>query len=182
MAMPITVPTYTVDEVRAFPDDGCRYELVNGILLVTPAPANAHQVVIGRLFAAVLVWLGTRGPAVAVSPGEIEVKPSLHLEPDLLVYPARYGPRAGWRAIQDWWLAVEVSGRDSRRYDRDYKRDAYLAVGVREVWLADLDERCVRVSKRGGPRDVRHPKRLVWHPPEMPEPLVLELADIFRGL
>ena len=49
MAMSIPLPTYTVDMVRAFPDDGQRYELVEGVLLVTPAPASDHQVVIARL-------------------------------------------------------------------------------------------------------------------------------------
>jgi Uma2 family endonuclease len=182
MTLKVPLPTYTVDEVRAFPDDGCRYELVGGILLVTPAPAQAHQVVVGRLFAAILQYLGPRGPAVAVSPGEIEMKPSIHLEPDLLVYPSRFGPRVGWRRISGWWLAVEVSGRSSRRYDRDYKRDAYLALGVREVWLVDMDAECVLVSRAGGPRDARHAKRLRWHPPEMPEPLVIELSELFGGL
>ena len=182
MAMPLPVPTYTVDDVRAFPPDGCRYELVNGMLLVTPAPAHAHQVVAGRLMAAIAGYLGTRGPGLAVSPGEIELRPSVHLEPDLLVHPARYGPEASWRSIKEWWLAVEVSGRDSKRYDRDYKRDAYLALGVREVWLVDLVEKCVRVASERAPRDVRRSKRLVWHPAEMAEPLVIELGEIFRGV
>jgi len=182
MAMPLPLPTYTVDEVRAFPPDGCRYELVNGMLLVTPAPANAHQAVLFRLAVSLGTYLGADGPAVAVSPGEIELRPSVHLEPDLLVYPSRFGPKANWTEISGWWLAVEVSGRSSRRYDRDYKRDAYLALGVREVWLVDLEEQCVLVSREGRPRDVRHAARLEWHPVEMPQPLVIELAEVFRGL
>ena len=181
MAMPIPVPTYTVDDVRAFPRDGCRYELVEGILLVTPQPAYAHQLVAGRLMGDITHYLGPSGRAVAVSPGEIEVAPSVHLEPDLLVCPARYGPESSWTSVSDWWLAIEVSGPASRRYDRDYKREAYLALGVREVWLADLDERCVLVSREAAPRDVRHAGRLVWHPPEMVEPLAIDIPRLFRG-
>lgn len=182
MAMPLPFPTYTVDDVRAFPPDGCRYELVNGMLLVTPAPSNAHQVVVGRLLAALVGYLGTDGPGVLVSPGEIEVRPSVHLEPDILVYPARFAPSTSWTEISDWWLAVEVSGHSSRRYDRDYKRDAYLALGVREVWLADLDEKCVLVSREAAPRDARRAERLEWHPAEMPQPLIIDLGTVFRGV
>ncbi len=182
MPLEVTLPTYTVDDVRAFPPDGCRYELVSGMLLVTPAPAHAHQAVLGRLFAAITTYLGPDGPAAAASPGEIEVRPSVHLEPDLLVYPSRFGPSMAWTEISGWWLAVEVSGRDSRRYDRDYKRDAYLALGVREVWLVDLDEKCILVSRQGAERDARHAERLVWQPPETATPLVVEIPTLFRGL
>ena len=49
MAMPDTARRYTVDEVLAFPDDGNRYELVDGELLVTPAPSMPHQLVLGEL-------------------------------------------------------------------------------------------------------------------------------------
>ena len=77
MAMSFPLPRYTVDMVRAFPDDGQRYELVEGILLVTPAPASDHQIVIARLLAAVHAYLGDHGPAYVVSPGEIELAPTL---------------------------------------------------------------------------------------------------------
>jgi hypothetical protein len=49
MAMPIQIPRYTVDQVRSFPEDGLRYELLDGFLLVTPAPANLHQIVTTNL-------------------------------------------------------------------------------------------------------------------------------------
>jgi Uma2 family endonuclease len=182
MAMPLPLPTYTTDDLRAFPDDSCRYELVNGMLLVTPQAANAHQVIVSRLTELLQGYLCQQGLAVVVTPGVIEIAPSVHLEPDLLVYPARFGPEDDWPAISGWWLAVEVSGRASRRYDRDFKRDAYLALGVREVWLADLEEKCVLVSRSGAPHDVRYAEQLVWHPEELPQPLVIDCGTVFRGL
>ena len=51
MAMAITVPLYTVDDLEHFPDDGNRYELLDGVLLVTPQAAAVHQVVANRILA-----------------------------------------------------------------------------------------------------------------------------------
>src|SRR4030065_304735 len=49
MGMPDTARPYTVEEVLAFPDDGNRYELVGGELLVTRAPNQRHQIILVRL-------------------------------------------------------------------------------------------------------------------------------------
>src|SRR4051794_39700637 len=85
MCMPLHVPlpTYSVEDLEGFPDDGCRYELVNGILLVTPAPAHVHQATLARLMELLWRYLGDEPPARLTSPGVIQVAPSLHLEPDL---------------------------------------------------------------------------------------------------
>jgi Uma2 family endonuclease len=182
MAMPLPLPTFTTDDLRAFPHDGQRYELLEGILLVTPAPGSAHQVVLSRLLVAVGTYLTTAQLAFAVSPGEIEIQPKTLLEPDLLVYPSRFRPGTQWRAIDEWWLAVEVFSPSSRVYDRDYKRDAYLSIGVDEVWLVDLDARALFASRRGAERDIRHEDRLVWDPAAMPESLEIDLEAVFQGI
>ena len=182
MAMPIPLPTYTVDMVRAFPDDGQRYELVEGMLLVTPAPASDHQVVVVRLAAALEAYLRPAGLAYVVSPGEIEIAPKLHLEPDVLVFPSTFPPGTRWTKIAGWWLAVEVLSPSSRFYDRDYKLEAYLRVGVQEMWLVDLDRRSVEVSTQGGRRLVLHSDLVRWQPEEMFDPLRLDLAELFRGI
>jgi Uma2 family endonuclease len=180
MAMPIPLPKYTVEMVRAFPDDGQRYELVEGMLLVTPAPAFAHQVVIAKILTVLNSHLGTRGPAIAVSPGEIEIAPSLHLEPDILVVPRAFKPGSKWTEISGWWLAVEVLSPSSKYYDRDYKLGAYLGVGVPEIWIVDLERRRVETSKNDGARSVTTAS-LRWQPHGMVEPLTLELDEIFAG-
>jgi hypothetical protein len=91
-------------------------------------------------------------------------------------------PGTLWTAISGWWLAVEVSGRASRVYDRDFKRDAYLALGVKEVWLVDLQDHRVLVSSRGAQPDAPHEDELIWHPSEMPAPLTIDLRNLFAGL
>jgi len=179
---PIQVPTYTTDDLRRIPHDGQRYELLDGFLLVTPAPGTAHQVVLSRLMALLLGYLPEGAPARVTSPGEIEIAPKILLDPDILVWPSSYRLGTPWTAISDWWLAVEVSGRASRVYDREFKRDAYLALGVREVWLVDLQDRRVLVAPRDALTGVPHQDELRWHPPEMPAPLAIDLRTIFAGL
>jgi Uma2 family endonuclease len=182
MAMPITLPIYTVDMLRDFPRDGNRYELLEGFLIVTPAPTPPHQIVATRLAAQMVPYLAPAGLAHAVCVGEIERAPKTHLEPDLLVFPATAPPSKGWKVYRNWWLAVEVFSPSSHMYDRNYKRNAYLALGVREVWLVDLLENKVLVSGRGGPIDQPVRDVLQWHPPEMPAPLSIDLVPLFAGL
>lgn len=182
MAMRLPLPELTTDDLRAFPEDGQRYELLEGMLIVTPAPGSAHQVVLSRLHAELAVYLHATERAFVVSPGEVEIAPKTLLEPDLLVFPAAYPPGTPWRAMRGWWLAVEVFSPSSRVYDRDFKRDAYLALGVDEVWLLDLDERAVFASRGGGERDMRHEELLIWRPSAMADPLEIELASLFRGV
>ena len=184
MVMPIPLPTYTVDQVRGFPDDGNRYELVAGMLLVTPAPASDHQVVIVRLTSLLQAYVGDPGPAYVVTPGEIEVATSLHLEPDVLVFPSAFRPGTKWTDISGWWLAVEVLSPSSRYYDRDYKVEAYLRVGVAEVWIVDLERRLVEVSGSDGRRAVPEDRVVRWHPADMAQGRAMEVnvANLLRDL
>jgi Uma2 family endonuclease len=182
MAMPLLLPTYTVAQVRAFPHDGQRYELVEGMLLVTPQAALDHQGVAARLLVALDAYLRPRGLAYVVAPGEIEIAPKLHLEPDLLVIPSRFPLGSEWTELSQWWLAAEIVSPSSRYYDRDFKLAAYLRVGVEEMWLVDLDRRCIEVSARDGRRLVAHSDTVRWHPTGMPEPLELDLAELFRDV
>lgn len=83
--------------------------------------------------------------------------------------------------MRDRWLTVEVSGRSSRLYDREYKRDTYLALGVAEVWLVDLGARRVFVSRQGGLRDEPVDNHLVWRTPAGPQ-LRFDVATFFTGV
>ena len=179
--MPLQLPRYTTDDLRRFPRDGQRYELVQGHLLVTPAPSQAHQVVTARLFQVLLEALPEGAPARAVSPGEIEVKPGILMDPDILVYPSSFPLKTPWTAILGWWLAIEVLSPSSRVYDREFKRPAYLSLGVREVWLVDPDEQVIRVSLANR-EESEHRDLVVWQPPEITGPVRIELGEVFRGI
>lgn len=179
--MSVVIPRYTVDDLESFPRDGNRYEILDGILMVTPAPSPTHELVLARIRERLLAYLGPR--AEVFSHGAIQVRPRTHLEPDLLVAPLiEQSSFKTWSEVQRWWLAVEVSGRGSRLYDRDAKQQAYLALGVRESWRADLEGRSIEVLRHGDPLTIAHRDALRWQPPELGTPLDLDVAAIFEGV
>ena len=179
MAMPLPLPTYTLDNLEHFPDDGQRYELLEGFLIVTPAPGLPHQLVATRLAVILGTLLGSR--AYVTGPGVVERKPRTHLEPDLLVFPGPIHKEFKWTDLTAHWLAVEVFSRSSKAYDRAYKRDAYLALGVPEVWLVDRWERAVFVCRPGeGERRVTGTLR--WQPAGVAEAMALEVESLFVEL
>ena len=179
MAMAISVPRYTVDDLDHFPNDGNRYELLDGVLLVTPQAAAVHQIVVSRIQFELTVFLQKPGLAHVVGPGAVVRMPRTQLQPDILVYPARFSPMTDWRKITEHWLAVEILSRSSRVYDREFKRDAYFALGVERVWLVDWRDRSVEVcTGKGRSRVVRD--RIRWRVAETE--VVIDLREVFAAL
>jgi Uma2 family endonuclease len=183
MVMPVVVPRYTIQDLDSFPDDGYRYELLDGVLLVTPRPVPLHDRVVSRLFGVLHTYLPS-GVANIFTGGAVEIEPNLHLEPDLLVVPSDQ-PAGGidaetrWTSIRDWWLAVEVSGHGSKMYDRDYKTPAYISLGVREVWRVDLMEQCVYVTRPGQTIPKRQEGEFEWRAPGLEHALVTDVRSLF---
>ena len=181
MAMAISVPRYTIADLERFPNDGSRYELLDGVLLVTPAPSHAHQIIVNRLQLRLTQAVVIPGKGQVVGPGAITVPPRTQLQPDILVHPDRYPIDSKWEDIDEHWLAVEVLSRSSRVYDREIKRDAYIALGVHEVWLVDRWNKTVEVSHGRGSgvivRDV-----LQRRVPPVVVDVEISLNDIFLGL
>jgi Uma2 family endonuclease len=96
------------------------------------------------------------------------------------VFSKQYLPTIKWAKIKEFWLAIEVLSPSSRIYDRDFKRDAYLALGVREVWIVDWRERVVEVTKtRGHFRRARGEIR--WRPPGL-DSVTISLDEVFQDM
>jgi len=180
MGMALSVPQYTVADLDLLPDDGNRYEVLAGTLLVTPSPGSAHQGVAARLCAMFGSHL-LAGDVQVFSPGVVTLPPLTQLEPDFLVVPPRFTPGIAWAEMTERWLAVEILSRSSRVYDRDFKRDAYLALGVREVWLVDVRERSIEVCVRPGAGHVVR-DAITWSTPNGEVAVHVELAELFEGI
>ncbi len=186
MAMPALRP-FTVDDLDALPVDGNRYEVLHGVLLVTPAAGLPHQTVASAINAKLQAVLRDEPWIRVWSPGVVVIHPDTQLEPDLLVgrlpnpSAEHRVPSAElrWENVEEHWLAVEVSGVGSRVYDREYKRDGYLEAGVAEVWLVDLGLKRILVSRAGGAKDVPHDVELTWRSPGGRE-TKLDVAAVFN--
>lgn len=154
MAMPRASETWTADAVRALPDDGNRYELIDGELVVTPAPRYPHQRAILALIRLLDPWLLAAGTAsVLMSPADISLGEDEILQPDLFVYKtAGDKPVRDWNDITSLILVVEVLSPSPARYDRQLKRRRYQRAGVPEYWVVDLEARLI---ERWRPADDR---------------------------
>lgn len=120
------------------------------------------------------------GHAHVLTHGAVSFPPRTQLEPDILVVPQRFPHDAKWHEITEHWLAVEVFSRSSRIYDSEFKRDAYLALGVREVWLVARDDRSVEVWQA---RDKGRTEReaIIWRVPRIELEVRVDLAEVFAG-
>jgi Uma2 family endonuclease len=180
MAMPVMVPRYTVADLDSFPNDGNRYELLDGVLLVSPAPMPPHEFVVIRIRDQLIGYLDRA--ALVLTNGAVQVGATNYLEPDLLVLPASTPVARDWGKIRGFWLAVEVSGRGSRIYDRDFKQAAYLALGVAEAWRVDLGEHSIDVGRPGSAGLITVRDRLVWRPPGFEVEFSLDIPALFTGI
>jgi Uma2 family endonuclease len=179
MVMAAALRQFTVEDIDTFPDDGNRYEVLNGVLLVTPGPGLPHQTIAMELAGELRSFLESEAGLQVWTPATLRIPPLIHLEPDILVGTMPSVPDR--EAVREHWLAVEVSGVGSRAYDRDYKRDAYLQLGVKEVWLVNLESRDILVSRPGGPIDEPHQDAVTWRSPAG-RVLTIDIPALYRGL
>lgn len=183
MAMPApTLPYYTADLVRALPDDGQRYELVHGKLLVTPAPRPRHQRILGELYTVLRAFLA-RHPVGQVlwSPADISWGPDTLVQPDIFVIPARLARAERWEEIRELLLVVEVLSPSTEDHDRHWKRRLYQERGIPLYWILDPDARQAEVWTPADAFPRLERERLSWHPEGAAEPCVVELGEIWEG-
>jgi Uma2 family endonuclease len=173
-------PERVWDELVAPGQHWPRYELVDGLLLVSPGPRPDHQRVVLALYRELFAYL-ERHPAgeLFLSPADVRLTPRDLLQPDVFVVPADAGAGAkAWRDVSGLLLAVEVLSPSTQRHDRVTKRAYFARMGVPEFWIADLDARTI---ERNGPdaRVTVHDERLAWHPAGADEPFDLDVAALY---
>ena len=181
MAMP-DVARWTRAEVLALPDDGMRHELIDGELIMTPAPRVRHQDGVTALTAIVLPYVDEHrlGRFYAVT-ADLEVLPDQLTQPDLFVVPP--GIRFDrWEDAPTPILVIEVASPSTARYDRGTKRRFYQRAGVPEYWIVDLDARLVERWRPGDERPEMLEATLEWRPAGADDSYVLELREFFDAV
>ena len=129
--------SWTYDDYAALPDDGKHYEIVNGVLLMTPAPSPEHQEIVGMIFHYLLMHVKLAGLGrVFTAPIDVELSPENTFQPDVVVILNAHLDRVGEKKIigaPD--LVVEVASSSTAAYDRLTKYEKYAHAGVPEYWI-----------------------------------------------
>lgn len=124
-------------DLETMPDDGHRYELIDGTLIVSPAPRRIHQYTVGELF----VLLRAAAPSsefdVLMAPFDVVLAEDTVLEPDVLV--ARYADMTEKDLPVAPLLAVEVLSPSTRRTDLMMKHSRLQEAGCPSYWVVDPD-------------------------------------------
>jgi len=125
---------FTVHDLEAMPDDGRRYELIDGMLLVTPAPGWSHQEMSLTLYTVLRSACPPELRVLAV-PFAVRTSPLNEVQPDVMV--ARYADLIEACLPVAPLLAVETLSRSTQLNDRNTKKAHYERMGVPSYWLLD---------------------------------------------
>jgi Uma2 family endonuclease len=126
----------TREDLQVMPDDGYRYELLDGSLIVSPSPRWPHQRAVGRLYG----LLGAAAPdslEVFVAPLDVELAIDTVLQPDVLVVRRSDLGDHGIKAAPV--LAVEVLSPSTRLFDLNTKKARFEQARCPSYWVVDPD-------------------------------------------
>lgn len=177
--MPREYAEWTVDDLDRLPDDGLQYELLDGILLVSPAPILRHQDVCGNLY---LILRQSCPDDLKVYFARVDWRPDARtsLQPDLLV--VRKQDLEERNLTMPLVLAVEVLSPSSRRKDAVYKRSKYQDSGITHYWLVDPAEPSILALELvdGAYRAAGEARGDTPLPLERPFPVTITPAELLR--
>ncbi len=184
MAMPVSAlpdrTMWTVADLEALPpQDGVRYEILYGELLVTPMPSTGHQGVAHRLTLAFGNWARTQTGWTVLGPGGVHMSETTWLEPDLAVYPTPQYANLHWREMPPPLLVIEVLSPSTHKRDRHRKRPAYLAFGVGEVWIVDQHARTIERWTKASEFPDTFRESIAWQPDSAHPAVMVTEAELF---
>jgi Uma2 family endonuclease len=147
---------WTYADYAALPDDGNRYEIIAGVLYMTPAPGTGHQSISARVVTFLVTHVEFAGLGrVFAAPVDVELAPDTVVQPDIVVVlSANLHRITPSRIIGAPDLVVEILSPGTAGYDRREKQDAYARAGVGEYWIVDPGAQTVELLtlEQGGYR------------------------------
>ena len=135
MAVPVREGLTRAD-LDELPDDGRRYELLDGQLFVTPLARRRHQWVVTQLAHRLKQWTDEHGGSVYAGVN-VDLAEDTHLEPDVVF--SHDEDLSGEGFVNAPEFVIEVSSPSTRSFDLGEKKDRYAAEGCEELWFVDLD-------------------------------------------
>lgn len=174
---------WTVDELAQLPEDGKRYEILDGVLLVSPSPAVLHQRASRELVWILLNYLDGSGLELLYAPTAVRDGSRTEIEPDVLVLPRLNDSTQRFiDGIGHLVLAVEILSPSTARVDRYRKRAAYQRSGVPNYWIVDPVARFVELWRPTDSEPEILETTLTWQPVADTAPLVVDLARYFKAM
>ena len=150
-----TTEGLTIADLEAMPDDGHRYELLGGSIVVNAAPTPRHQRASGVLYRS-LVESCPHDHEVFYAPVDLDLPGGQRVEPDLVVVPrSSIGEQ---RLSLPVLLVVELVSPSTAVWDTVAKRAAYAEAGIEHYWLVDTregQERFTALSQPAGASEYR---------------------------
>ena len=174
---------WTVELLDTVRSDGCRHEIINGRLFVTPPhpPAWKHQCALIELRALLTEHADGLGVIVAMGPVNVELSPTTRVSPDFVAYHRLAGERSrrSGKTATPPCLIVEVVSEYSRALDTGAKRSLYQRMLVDEYWIVDLHAREVlRWTSRSQKPEVSR-KTMTWHPVPGRDSVPIDISGFF---
>src|SRR5712691_7369916 len=135
----------TYEDYCGLPDDGLRYEIIDGMLFAEPSPRRRHQKAVGNLFAILHAHVRAHDLGeVYVAPFDVILEPSTVVVPDLVFVAKDRLPIVAERGVEGAPdLLVEVLSSGTARRDRVRKLNAYARHSVRHYWLVEPEAKTV---------------------------------------
>jgi Uma2 family endonuclease len=178
--MPLAPEYFTVEMVRALPNDGQRHEVVRGELLVTPAPGLQHQRIVGRLFRQLAEACDRTGLLEAIiAPADVTWGEDTLVQPDVFVVPRALAIAGEVPPVPSLVLVAEVLSPSTARHDRFPKRALYQHQGVETIWLVDPEQRLVEVWTPEASRPRVEREHVVWRTAERGDLVSIDLRRLF---
>ena len=173
----------TFAELQEWPDDGRRYELYDGEVVVVPSPLPRHQRVLLHICEVLAEYERATGGLVFEAPMDIVFSEHNVVQPDVVFFRQErrhlIDMMAATRAAPD--LAVEVLSRSTEARDRGRKMQLLARFGVPEYWIVDPVKNTIEIYLLRGPafeRVAAHDEHQEIHSPTLPD-LSFSAARVF---
>jgi Uma2 family endonuclease len=143
--MMLQTKTTTYDDYRSLPDDGNRYEIIGGELLMSPSPTSYHQIISFNLALKLRHYVDDHKLGrVLYAPLDVVLSMRDVVQPDLMyISSERMDIIADNNIVEAPDLVIEITSEGTQTIDRTRKKSLYEKYGVREYWIVDPIEKTV---------------------------------------